>query len=77
MKKSCVMLISAMLMCSLLSACQKRQSDMPQSYMYKDTQQVELDIEGYLQEKYGKEFSVSVTDTPNHLYSSYGATAYG
>jgi len=76
MKKSCVMLISAMLMCSLLSACQKRQSDMPQSYMYKDTQQVELDIEGYLQEKYGKEFSVSVTDTPNHLYSSYGATAY-
>ncbi|MBQ8010019.1 MAG: hypothetical protein IJ265_00475 [Oscillospiraceae bacterium] len=44
--------------------------------MNKSNSQVEQDIAAYLKEKYDQEFTVSVTDRPNHLYSSYGATAY-
>ena len=76
MKNRYATLAAAILLCSSLPACQKEQNNTSQNYTHKNTQQVELDIEGYLQEKYGKEFSVSVTETPNHLYSSYGATAY-
>lgn len=37
----------------------------------KERDEVEADVEAYLEEKYGKAFVVAVTDNPNHIYSSY------
>ena len=42
----------------------------------KDRDEVEADVEAYLEEKYGKAFVVAVTDNPNHIYSSYAASVY-
>ncbi|MBE6845476.1 MAG: hypothetical protein E7508_07175 [Ruminococcus sp.] len=44
--------------------------------IYKEREEIEEDVKTYLSNKYGKEFTVAVTDSPNHIYSSYEVTAY-
>ena len=44
--------------------------------VYKERDEIESDVESYLEEKYEKEFVVAITDSPNHIYSSYAASAY-
>lgn len=44
--------------------------------IYKDKEDVEIAAETYLKEKYGEDFDVAVTDSPNHLYTSYAVSAY-
>ncbi len=51
-------------------------SETSRNVIYKERHEVETDVESYLEEKYGKEFIVAVTDSPNHIYSSYEVSAY-
>lgn len=51
-------------------------SETSRNVIYKERHEVETDVESYLEEKYGEEFIVAVTDSPNHIYSSYEVSAY-
>ncbi|MFT3951226.1 MAG: hypothetical protein QM689_04635 [Oscillospiraceae bacterium] len=76
MRKTLIRLLSIMLAgMLLLSGCSITNGSETKK-IYKDKQEVELAAETYLKEKYGKEFSAAVTDSPNHLYTSYALSAY-
>lgn len=58
------------------TGCGMSNSETSRNTVYKERDEVEADVEAYLEEKYGKAFVVAVTDNPNHIYSSYAASAY-
>ncbi len=74
--KGTAIVIAAVFLCSLLTACSSGNTGQELNYVNKSNSQVEQDIAAYLKEKYDQEFTVAVSDRPNHLYSSYEATAY-
>ncbi len=56
--------------------CRMDKSGTSRNIVYKQRDEIEEDVKTYLSNKYGKEFEVAVTDNPNHIYSSYEASAY-
>jgi hypothetical protein len=61
---------------TLNTGCVINNSKTSRNVVYKGRDEIETDVESYLKEKYGKEFIVAVTDSPNHIYSSYEVSAY-
>lgn len=58
------------------TGCGMSNSETSRNTVYKERDEVETDVKAYLEGKYGKEFVVAITDNPNHIYSSYAASAY-
>lgn len=58
------------------TGCGMSNSETSRNTVYKERDEVETDVKSYLEGKYGKEFVVAITDNPNHIYSSYAASAY-
>lgn len=73
-KKILLILISAVMIGG--GGCRVDKSETSKNVVYKQRDEIEEDVKTYLREKYGKEFVVAVTDSPNHIYSSYEASAY-
>lgn len=74
-KKLLLILMSAVMMIGG-SGCRVDKSETSRNIVYKQRDEIEEDVKTYLREKYGKEFEVAVTDSPNHIYSSYEVSAY-
>lgn len=74
-KKVLLMLMAAIMIMGG-GGCRVDKSGTSRNVVYKEHGEIEEDVKTYLSEKYGKEFVVAVTDSPNHIYSSYAASAY-
>ena len=74
-KKILLILMSAVIMIGNVG-CGASNPETSRTVVYKEHGEIEEDVKTYLSEKYGKEFVVAVTDSPNHIYSSYAASAY-
>ena len=83
MKKAKMVLLILMSVILVIECCGCGISDFSagdtetsRTVIYKERAEIEEDVKTYLSNKYGKEFIVAVTDSPNHIYSSYAASAY-
>lgn len=74
-KRMLLILMSAVMMIGG-GGCRVDKSGTSRNVVYKEHEEIEEDVKAYLSEKYGKEFVVAVTDSPNHIYSSYAVSAY-
>ena len=74
-KRILLILMSAVIMIGNVG-CGASNPETSRTVVYKEREEIEEDVKAYLSEKYGKEFVVAVTDSPNHIYSSYAVSAY-
>lgn len=78
MKRIMILITSIIFMCVMLSGCGFENDLMTenrtQNNVYVPSSQVVYDVEKYLKDKYNKEFKASVSDSPNHIYSSYSVS---
>ena len=68
-KRMLLILMSAVIMIGNVG-CGASNPETSRTVVYKEREEIEEDVKAYLSEKYGKEFVVAVTDSPNHIYSS-------
>lgn len=72
-----IFVLAPMIAAILMSGgCAMGRSESSRNVVYKEREEIEEDVKSYLKEKYEKDFVVAVTDSPNHIYSSYEVSAY-